>query len=61
MCIRDSDKTEKLKIAESKLHDAEQQKAELEAKAHEAEQKKMCIRDRSYLVISIYIYCYCVI
>lgn len=45
------DKTDKLKIAESKLHDAERRKAELEAKAHEAEEKRSSEEQKTALAV----------
>lgn len=45
------DKTDKLKIAESKLHDAERRKAELEAEAHEAEEKRSSEEQKTALAV----------
>ena len=45
------DKTDKLKIAESKLHDAERRKAELDAKAHEAEEKRSSEEQKTALAV----------
>ena len=45
------DKMDKLKIAESKLHDAERRKAELEAKAHEAEEKRSSEEQKTALAV----------
>ena len=45
------DKAGKLKIAESKLHDAERRKAELDAKAHEAEEKRSSEEQKTALAV----------
>lgn len=45
------DKSDKLKVAESKLHDVEQRKAELEAKAHEAEEKRSSEEQKTALAV----------
>lgn len=45
------DKTDKLKNAESKLHDAERRKAELEAKAHETEEKRSSEEQKTALAV----------